>query len=565
MSWKKYLLLFLTTFIIFNLNFTPIATGDSIPAALLPFNIFAGRGIFFNEYSALFAHYYNFSPYFFEPFGNYKISSFPIISGILAIPIYLPAYLILTSRGITSPLSLMNYAFIIEKLAASIIASISVVSFFYLLSLISKNPKTSLLFSLIFAFGTQTFSISSQALWQHGTANLFIILSLIAFLKGCKSLNPFTLNLSILFGGLAFASRSSFLLYLITLTLLIIKHSSKNKWKFLLVFIFISSAIFGHNIFFYKSLFGDRLRYVNAFDITNIPGAFAGLFFSSARGVLIYTPIYLLSFALFLYKKRLYQEKYLPIIKLSGISCLLIIGLYSLWGLWWGGWAWGNRFFADLAVLAILLVYFVYKYALEHKHTYLLLLIYILASYSVSIQLIGVFNYPNTAWDNYPGNIDKNPSRQWQISDNPIHRSLAIGPNLSNGPRLYYWLTHKKKPGIYKGIERNCTLKVLAQNTWLGYSKIKLAFSNNSSVDWITVGEDPFMDDLTLVQIYLLSGKTSEIISPITPANLPQVIHAHETITVETVLIPPNQTYKSVKITPAQANMLWHNSCQIEI
>lgn len=49
---KICLALFLLSFIIYNLNFSPLYTtgkGDTTPSRLLPFNLFLGHGFYFDE------------------------------------------------------------------------------------------------------------------------------------------------------------------------------------------------------------------------------------------------------------------------------------------------------------------------------------------------------------------------------------------------------------------------------------------------------------------------------------------------------------------------------------
>ena len=64
-----------------------------------------------------------------------------------------------------------------EKISASFLASLASVLIFLVLR--HENNRWSLPLAVAFAFGTNTWMISSQALWQHGTGELLIALALL--------------------------------------------------------------------------------------------------------------------------------------------------------------------------------------------------------------------------------------------------------------------------------------------------------------------------------------------------------------------------------------------------
>lgn len=77
-----------------------------------------------------------------------------------------------------------------------------------------------------------------------------------------------------------------------------------------------------------------------------------GLLLSPYRGVFWHTPLLLLSAAAFPAFLRRHRAEGLLI---AGLSATLI-GLYSLWWMWWGGFAWGPRFLVPLTPLWVLLL-----------------------------------------------------------------------------------------------------------------------------------------------------------------------------------------------------------------
>ena len=63
---------------------------------------------------------------------------------------------------------------VMEKLSASLVAALSAALLYRLLRR-RAAPPVALLLTLAYAYGTTTWVISSQALWQHGMAELLVI------------------------------------------------------------------------------------------------------------------------------------------------------------------------------------------------------------------------------------------------------------------------------------------------------------------------------------------------------------------------------------------------------
>ncbi|MEZ4865295.1 MAG: hypothetical protein R3C14_28555 [Caldilineaceae bacterium] len=75
-----------------------------------------------------------------------------------------------------------------------------------------------------------------------------------------------------------------------------------------------------------------------------------GLLFSPYRGVFWYSPILILALVLFGAFVRRHWAEGLLVAALS----LVLVGLYSRWWMWWGGFAWGPRFLVPLTPFWIL-------------------------------------------------------------------------------------------------------------------------------------------------------------------------------------------------------------------
>jgi hypothetical protein len=77
-----------------------------------------------------------------------------------------------------------------------------------------------------------------------------------------------------------------------------------------------------------------------------------GLLFSPYRGLFWHTPLFLASLIGFVPFVRRHRDEGIVLAALS----LALIGLYSTWWMWWGGFAWGPRFLVPLAPFWVLVL-----------------------------------------------------------------------------------------------------------------------------------------------------------------------------------------------------------------
>jgi hypothetical protein len=108
-----------------------------------------------------------------------------VVVPVVIAPLYLPAVVYLHIRGWDQP-RVERIARIMEKLSASLLAAMSA-ALLYLLLRRRAAPPSALLLTLAFAFGTTTWVISSQALWQHGLAELLIVAALLVLTGPCTN------------------------------------------------------------------------------------------------------------------------------------------------------------------------------------------------------------------------------------------------------------------------------------------------------------------------------------------------------------------------------------------
>jgi hypothetical protein len=178
-SLRTSLLIGITCFFVYNANLRTISAGDTYPARYQPFGILRHGSLSLDPILSLVRH--GRTPaqtYWIQPGrGGSAISLYPVVLPVLTSPLYVPAALYLQNRGWPEQ-SLERVARIMEKLTASLLAAASAALLFLLLRR-RASPRLSLVLTLVYAFGTTTWVISSQALWQHGLAQLLVVSALL--------------------------------------------------------------------------------------------------------------------------------------------------------------------------------------------------------------------------------------------------------------------------------------------------------------------------------------------------------------------------------------------------
>lgn len=170
---RTCILLGLVCLLVYNANLRSISSGDTYPARYLPFGIWRYGSLLLDPISTTTAQGRPNPYWIVKGRGGHAISLYPVVLPVLVAPLYLPAVGYLDAHGWTEP-RLDRTARVMEKLTASLLAASSA-ALLYLLLRRRAQPRDALLLTVAFAFGTTTWVISSQALWQHGLAELLVV------------------------------------------------------------------------------------------------------------------------------------------------------------------------------------------------------------------------------------------------------------------------------------------------------------------------------------------------------------------------------------------------------
>ncbi len=421
---RPSLLLFLGLNVIYHANLRPIDGSDSLPASLVPFSVALDHSLTLDRFDPWLRAQVWYAPSILSRAHGHVFSSYPIGSALLISPFYLPAAAFGVARW--DPGSLVVLARIAQKFAAAAIAAFSAVLLWLLLKRI-VTLRWAWILTLVYALGTETWSISSQALWQHGAANLAIVAAFLCFDIWCENRERGTwLWLCGASVGAAFIVRPTNLVFVpaILAAMLMARAAPGQYLRLLAPVALCALLIAGYNEYVFQNLSGGYA--VGLLTGSPIAGL-AGIFLSPGRGLLIYTPVAIFALYAFARTSAPARRERLPLFTAAVVFIVLDSFAIGRAMIWWGGYTWGPRLLTELAPPLVILMAIGVR-AIDRPWPRRIFAA--LAVYSVMIQALGAFFYPNGHWDAGPPSVDASSARLWDWRDNPIVRTARGG---------FYW------------------------------------------------------------------------------------------------------------------------------
>ena len=407
------LFLFILTFLIFIFKFRYNGSGDTVPNELLPISIIYHHTLSLNAFYCPWdkkTQTFKYSPdvctkyYWWTPINGKVVSNYPIIPGLLNLPVYLIAYLL--------KVDLLKNIDLLSLFTSAIISSLSVVFMFLLLEEMCKKRKTAMYFSLIYAFCTLVWSVTSRGLWQHGPSLLLINISLFIFYKKNLKLLPW----AGFFLGFAVFNRPTNLLIAMPLTVYFFLNHKKHFLKYCLLAAIPALLLAWYSYSYIGSI--ASLGQTQAFAMNGVfINGFMGLLFSPARGLFIFSPIFILSL---LYIPKIFLKKEEKITKYLLISLVLLILAYSMWMVWWGGHCFGYRLIIESIPIWMILLIKSWTEIIS-KNKILAAVFAVLIIISLYFNFLGA-QVADCGFGDYPNNIDQHTERLWQIKDTELIR-----------------------------------------------------------------------------------------------------------------------------------------------
>ena len=314
---------------LFVSNARRIGSGDTVPATLLPYALVRHGTLALD----LVLPVHESRPYWVSPGGGRLWSEYPVASGLLALPVYLPAVL-----GPHEPAAIAEA----EKLSAALIAAVSVGFVLAILLALGAPLPFAALATLLYAAGSPVLSTSAQALWQHGPSALALSGMIWALLRA-RADRRFD-GIAGLFAGVAVATRPTDVLIVAALWLALLVERRPAALRFALAAAGPAMLVAAYQTVAFGAPW--RTGYDYAAPRFGAEQHLFELLLSPTRGLLLYVPWVLLSaigIIMGLRRDRLYGA--------MGAGIAATIGLYAFWPMWWGGWCYGPRLLADLMPL----------------------------------------------------------------------------------------------------------------------------------------------------------------------------------------------------------------------
>ncbi|MFC1700271.1 glycosyltransferase family 39 protein [Patescibacteria group bacterium] len=394
-----------------------IQSEDSLPTMFLPFSIIKKGSLYLDDFYDMLIEKYphpddksyvkGLTPFYLKKVGNHYVSAFPIMTAIVALPVYIIPV-------ISGTLPTWENVTFLSKISSFLIVSLSG-GFLYLLlkKHFVKDNKKSILLTLIYLFASVNFAMVSQAMWQHGAVQLFSILGLYFLFNFLDSKNHKDMFLTGLFFGLAIISRPTAALALIFIGLL--SYFKIPDWKiYIKSSLFLVLGVLPSILFFflYNQIFYEGLSnqgYASQIFtswVSPFPISFLGVWLSPSKGILIYSPIFIACFVgLYLAMKKgvIKNIDYL----IFGIIVLLHTLIISFWKHWYGGYSFGYRMSSDIIPYLILLMVPFVNSVFFDKYKKLFMGLFI---FSILVEVFGMvffdgiwhaaydLGYENTLW-----------------------------------------------------------------------------------------------------------------------------------------------------------------------
>jgi hypothetical protein len=406
-SLKAPILVGLCCFLVYNANLRQIGAGDTVPARYLPLILWHNGTLELDANARLVAHGHSMiadwnrpagadgKVTYFEPWAYWMIrtpqnqlaSFYPVVTPLLVAPLYFPAVIWLNAHGWEQP-QIDRVAELMEKLSASFLASLASVLMYLVLR--RDCGRWSLPLAMVFAFGTNTWMISSQALWQHGSGEFLIALALLLVVA------PASLMRTALIGAVCVfmaANRPPDALIAGAIVLFTVWSRRRSALWLLAGAAVPLAALLYYNLNFIGHVAGGYgyavVRASSNFFQLGWKGG-AGLLVSPARGLLVFSPFLVFIPVGLIQRLRAPGSRGLAVALSFAVAAQFL--LYSQLD-WRAGVSWGPRYLTDLLPIVVWML----APARLVLHPLARGLLVLAMAASIVVQTIGAFWYTWTS------------------------------------------------------------------------------------------------------------------------------------------------------------------------
>jgi hypothetical protein len=409
-------LLFLGAVAVYTSTGPAFLSGDVVPARYLPISILREGDFDLDEFTFLHDDSARVAyasprgyPYFIALVHGHYFSRFSPGAGVLAVPVY--ALPVLAGVEATS-----RHLWLVERLAAASLIAASAV--FLFLALCERTREDlALLIAALYAFGTGSFSMTSQTLWEQTATQFFLAAALLCIVRAERA------PVWLWWAGAALAGatavRPADLLITAPMGCYLLVRHRRGFVRVLLGGMAPTLAWLAHNYANFGMLIGsDRGAGYFAAYVFGFP-YFKGLLvmlLGPSSGLFVFSPFLVVALVGVGHAWRHGP----PLLRWLSVCPVLLASLYARYIFWDGGWSYGPRFLLD--VTAILCLFLVTPLEWIAKRRGARLGFLALGVVSVGIHTLGAYFF-DPAWDGRLTMMEEAYDRRcrWRDSQIPHH------------------------------------------------------------------------------------------------------------------------------------------------
>jgi hypothetical protein len=311
-----------------------------------------------------------------------------------------------------------------EQTLASIIGAAAAITFFWLIYGQFQSIWISGSSTFIFAFCTSIWSTATRALWQHGPLVLMLLIAMLLLQR--SRLRPTLVQYVGLPLAFALLSRPTAIVPIAVISAYIMFFHRPWFIRYLCLAAFIAIPWIAYNISIYGGPF--PTYYLNGglgkgpclgarLECPMWEGALGNLV-SPSRGLLVFSPILIISISGFLLAMR--EDEQRPLYVAYGLVVVLMFLVIAAAPVWWAGHSYGPRFTSDLVPFLAFFTSFNFAYIGNlgyHARRAAITVTVLLAVVSLLMHAQGAIRSETLTWNPDPDDIDENPSRAWDWRD----------------------------------------------------------------------------------------------------------------------------------------------------
>jgi hypothetical protein len=385
--------------VVYLAGLRPLGSGDTRPAELLPVALLEGRGF---DLATLIDPAEKY-PYWYHRVGNRLVSSYPVLPGLLNVPVFAAAR--------AGGLDILANRERLSLITASLLCALSAFFLFRVLERIDLQRRGALALTLLYAFGTCMWGVASRAMFQHGPSVFLLTAAIWLLLRGDRA----SAAASGLLLSLAVVNRPSNALIAVPLVLFVWRHRRAALPPFAALAAVPAVLLAAYASAYLGTPFSTG--YWNPIpEVANFRGnplvGFAGLLVSPSRGLFVFSPFLLFAVAGAAIAIR--HPVRCPIAPYLAAGSLLLVLLYAKWSIWWAGHTFGYRFLIEALPGAMVLVAIAWGRIRTRPAWRAVFLA--CCAWSVFVQALGV-RYQPTGFNQ---RMDQDPSLLWSVRDSEI-------------------------------------------------------------------------------------------------------------------------------------------------